>query len=149
VGREDEEHGTPEHGDRTGDGGRSLHTAPVTIRISPMAHLGVAIVALGMVPLVGAVPILAPLWLIPVLLSVAIVRYRTVADRAGVMVRTLVGNRTLPWDTSEGLRFGRGSWAIAHCRDGGQVRLPAVTFATLPLLTEASGGRVPNPYDRD
>jgi hypothetical protein len=24
--------------------------------------------------------------------------------------------------------------------------LPAVTFATLPLLTEASGGRVPNPY---
>jgi hypothetical protein len=24
--------------------------------------------------------------------------------------------------------------------------LPAVTFATLPLLTQASGGRVPNPY---
>ena len=27
------------------------------------------------------------------------------------------------------------------------VRLPAVTFTTLPQLTEASGGRVPNPYD--
>ncbi|MDT5160042.1 MAG: hypothetical protein QOC90_352, partial [Mycobacterium sp.] len=26
------------------------------------------------------------------------------------------------------------------------LQLPAVTFATLPLLTEASHGRVPNPY---
>ena len=30
--------------------------------------------------------------------------------------------------------------------DGSELRLPAVTFATLPLLTAASGGRVPNPY---
>ena len=27
-----------------------------------------------------------------------------------------------------------------------ELRLPAVSFATLPLLTEASSGRVPNPY---
>jgi len=26
--------------------------------------------------------------------------------------------------------------------------LPAVTFATLPRLTAASGGQVPNPYER-
>jgi hypothetical protein len=26
------------------------------------------------------------------------------------------------------------------------MRLPAVTFSTLPQLTAASGGKVPNPY---
>ena len=50
------------------------------------------------------------------------------------------------WDDIEGLRFGKGSWARAQLKDGGELLLPAVTFATLPLLTEASGGRVPNPY---
>ena len=30
--------------------------------------------------------------------------------------------------------------------DGRELLLPAVTFSTLPLLTEVSEGRVPNPY---
>ena len=51
------------------------------------------------------------------------------------------------WDEVDGLRFDRSSWARARLRDGSEMRLPAVTFATLPLLAEASGGRVPNPYD--
>ena len=50
------------------------------------------------------------------------------------------------WEDIDGLGFVRSSWARAHLKDGSDVRLPAVTFATLPLLTEASGGRVPNPY---
>jgi len=37
-------------------------------------------------------------------------------------------------------------WAYAQLKNGSELRLPAVTFATLPLVTEASGGRVPNPY---
>lgn len=114
-----------------------------------MAHLGVGILVLGLLSLVGAAPALVPVLLIPVLLSALIVRYRTVADRHGIVVRTLFRSRSLPWDAIDGLRFGRGSWAIAHRTDGSQVRLPAVTFATLPLLTEASAGRVPNPYARD
>ncbi|HPY24687.1 MAG TPA: PH domain-containing protein, partial [Mycobacterium sp.] len=32
--------------------------------------------------------------------------------------------------------------------DESTVQLPAVTFATLPTLTAASKGRVPNPYRR-
>ncbi|CKT21350.1 low molecular weight protein antigen 6 cfp6 [Mycobacterium tuberculosis] len=50
------------------------------------------------------------------------------------------------WDDIDGLRFHRGSWARATLKDGTELRLPAVTFATLPHLTEASSGRVPNPY---
>ena len=86
------------------------------------------------------------LLVIPVLLSASIIRYRTVADRDTVTARTLVDSETVAWDDIDGLRFGKGSWAFAHLKDGRRLRLPAVTFATLPLLTEASEGRVPNPY---
>jgi hypothetical protein len=119
----------------------------VVIRISPMAHLAVGFFTLGLLALVLAWPTwLAPLLVIPVILSAMVVRYRTVADRDTVTARSLVSSETISWDDIDGLRFGKGSWAYAQRRDGGELRLPAVTFATLPLLTDASGGRVPNPY---
>jgi hypothetical protein len=74
------------------------------------------------------------------------VRLRTVADGQGVTVRTLLGSQSARWEDIDGLRFNRGSWARARLKSGAELRLPAVTFATLPQLTEASSGRVPNPY---
>ena len=88
----------------------------------------------------------APLLVIPVVVSALIIRFRTVADRETVTARTLLGSETVAWNDIEGLRFGKGSWARAQLKDGRELLLPAVTFSTLPLLTEASGGRVPNPY---
>jgi Bacterial PH domain len=111
-----------------------------------MAHLGVGFFTLALLAIVLAQPWTTPLLVIPVLLSVAIVRYRTVADREAVTARTLLGKDKVAWTDIEGLRFGKGAWAYAQCADGVELRLPAVTFATLPLLTEVSGGRVPNPY---
>ena len=118
------------------------------IRISPMAHFASGFLALALLVLVpvwgnGALALLV----IPVLLSVAIVRLRTVADADGATARGLLSRTTLPWADVEGLRFSRGGWARACRADGDDVVLPAVTFATLPQLTEASGGRVPNPYE--
>ncbi|OHV05731.1 PH domain-containing protein [Mycobacterium talmoniae] len=121
-------------------------SAPAVIKISPMAHFAVGFVALGLLIPVLTWPATAPLLVIPVLLSALIVRLRTVADGRGVTVRTLLGSRSVRWEDIEGLRFTKGSWARAHLTSGGELRLPAVTFATLPQLTEASGGRVPNPY---
>jgi hypothetical protein len=120
---------------------------PVVIRMSPMAHLAVGFLALGMLALVLAGPSwVALLLIIPVILSVSIVRLRTVADGDRVTARSLLGRETVRWEDIDGLRFGRASWARAHLKDGRELLLPAVTFATLPLLTEASAGRVPNPY---
>jgi hypothetical protein len=116
------------------------------IKVSPVAHLAVGFFTLGLLIPVLAWPPSAPLLAIPVVLSSLIIRLRTVADEQGVSVRTLLGSRTVRWDEVEGLRFHRGSWARARLKTGGELRLPAVTFATLPLLTEASAGRVPNPY---
>ena len=118
------------------------------IRISPMAHFASGFLALALLALV-------PMWgnwalallVIPVLLSVGIERLRTIAGADGVTARGLISSTTLPWAEVEGLRFTRSAWARA-CRPGGrELVLPAVTFATLPRLTEASGGRVPNPYE--
>ncbi|ORB86218.1 hypothetical protein B1987_23350 [Mycobacterium kansasii] len=120
--------------------------SPVVIRVSPIAHLAVGFATLGLLIPVLAWPPTAPLLLIPVLLSAMIIRLRTVADDHGVTVRTLLGSRTVRWDDIDGLRFPRGSGARARLKDGTELRLPAVTFSTLPQLTEASAGRVPNPY---
>lgn len=119
---------------------------PVVIRISPMAHLAVAFMVVIMLVPVLAWPWTSPLLLIAVAASVAIARLRTEADDDGVTARDLRGSTRLRWEDIEGLHFVKGNWARARRRDGSDVRLPAVTFATLPLLTEASNGRVPNPY---
>jgi hypothetical protein len=119
---------------------------PVVIKVSPMAHLAVGFLTLGLLIPVLAWPPSAPVLVIPVLLSALIVRLRTVADDRGVTVRTLLGSQSARWEDIDGLRFNRGSWARARLKNGKDLRLPAVTFATLPQLTEASLGRVPNPY---
>lgn len=111
-----------------------------------MAHFAVGFLTLGLLVPVLTWPLTAPLLALPVLLSVLIERWRTVADPQQVTVRTLLDSRSVPWDAIDGLGFNRGSWARAYLKDGEPLRLPAVSFATLPLLAEASGGRVPNPY---
>jgi Bacterial PH domain len=111
-----------------------------------MAHLAVGFLTLGLLIPVLAWPPSAPLLAIPVVLSAMIIRLRTVADDQGVTVRRLLSSRTVRWEDIDGLRFHRGSWARAHLKSGAELRLPAVTFSTLPQLTEASSGRVPNPY---
>jgi hypothetical protein len=130
----------------TGSSGQTTPAPPVVINISPMAHFAVGFFALGLLIPVLTWPPTAPLLIIPVVLSALIIRLRTQADQDGVNVRTLLGSQTLRWEEIEGLRFNKGSWARARLKNGSELRLPAVTFSTLPLLTEASGGRVPNPY---
>ncbi|WP_197515143.1 PH domain-containing protein [Mycobacterium sp. 1245805.9] len=120
--------------------------SPVVLKVSPMAHFAVGFFTLGLLIPVLAWPVSAPLLVIPVVLSALIIRLRTVADDRGVTVRTLFGSRAVRWEEIEGLRFHRGSWARARLKSGAELRLPAVTFATLPQLTEVSSGRVPNPY---
>ncbi len=124
----------------------STAPAPVVIKISPIAHFAVGFFTLGLLVPVLTWPVTAPLLAIPVLLSALIVRLRTVADTHAVTVRTLLTSRTVGWDDIQGLRFLKGSWARAQLKSGEDLRLPAVTFATLPQLAEVSGGRVPNPY---
>ena len=121
--------------------------ATVVVRISQMAHIASAFILLWLVLMM---PAFGPwglfLLAIPVVVSVAIERLRTTADADNVTARYLMSTRTLPWTQVEGLKFTRGRWARACRPDLSEMRLPAVTFSTLPQLTAASGGKVPNPY---
>ncbi len=119
---------------------------PVVINISPMAHFAVGFFALSLLVFLAISPWAALLLLIPLAMSVFIIRMRTVADHDSVTARTMLGSTTMRWEDIEGLRFVKSSWARAHLKNGADVPLPAVTFSALPLLTEVSGGRVPNPY---
>jgi hypothetical protein len=112
-----------------------------------MAHFAVGFLMLGMLAVVMGASWTVPLLIIPVILSAFIIRLRTVADSDTVTARRLLGSETVRWEDIEGLRFNKGSWARAQLKGGGDLLLPAVTFATLPQLTEVSAGRVPNPYD--
>jgi hypothetical protein len=114
-----------------------------------MAHFATGFLALGILVIVPFISVWgAALLVIPLIGSLAIMRLRTEADRDSVTARTLFGSRTVAWDQIEGLRFTKSAWARACLRQGDELALPAVTFATLPLLTAASNGRVPNPYQR-
>jgi Bacterial PH domain len=119
---------------------------PTVIRISPMAHFAVGFLVLGILSLVLASLWFAPLLIIPAVLSACIVRLRTVAMPETVTARGLTRSETVRWEDIEGLAFTKSNWAKAQLKDGGELTLPAVTFSTLPRLTEASAGRVPNPY---
>jgi hypothetical protein len=120
---------------------------PVVIKVSPMALLAVGFGTLGLLVPVSTWHWTAPILLVPVVLAVMILRLRTVADRDTVTARTMLGSKTVGWDEIDGLKFVKSAWARAQLKDGSELRLPAVTFATLPLLTEISAGRVPNPYN--
>lgn len=121
---------------------------PVVIRMSPMAHFASGFLALCLLVMITMFPTWGAVFMVlPVVASYAIVRLRTVADRETLTARTLLGSRTVNWDEVDGLRFERTAWARARLHDGSEMLLPAVTFALLPLLAEASGGRVPNPYE--
>jgi hypothetical protein len=111
-----------------------------------MAHFGVGFLVLGMLAVIFSASWTWVLLVIPVVLSACIIRLRTVADRETVTARGLLGSQSVRWEDIEGLAFTKGSWARARLTDGRELRLPAVTFATVPQLTAVSGGRVPNPY---
>lgn len=111
-----------------------------------MALFAVGFVTLGLLVPVLTWPWSTPVLIVPIVLATLIVRPRTVANRDTVTARNLLGSRTVGWDEIEGLSFVRTSSARAQLKDGSELRLPAVTFATLPLLAEVSAGRVPNPY---
>lgn len=128
---------------------RGSDTTATVIRISPTAHIASGFIALFLMLFMPALgrPGLA-LLLIPIVLSVAIERLRTSADADTVTARGMLSSRTIRWQQIDGLEFTRGRWARACLTDDSTVQLPAVTFATLPLLTAASEGKVPNPYRR-
>lgn len=115
-------------------------SSPTTVSFRP--HGAIAVAAL--VALIGAVPLAAASWyLTPVLLVPAVVglwarRAGTDADRDGLRVRALLGQRTIAWQQISELAGDPRGWALARLTDGQVVPLTAVRATDLPRLTAAA-----------
>lgn len=104
-----------------------------------------AILVAAVIGFVGALPLATVRWyLVPVLLvplAVAVWAYRagTDADRAGIRIRALLGNRRIAWSQIRELAADQKGRAKALLYDGHAVALPAVRAGDLPRLVAASG----------
>jgi hypothetical protein len=104
----------------------------------------IALPAAGLIGLFGALalgtakPWLAPILLVPIAVIVWGWRAGVDVDSRGVVVRSMLANRRLPWADIEG--FGlHGRRVVAHLARGGVVPLPAVSHGDLPRLLAAGG----------
>ena len=128
----------------------SSHTpdaATQVIQISRLSFLACALLFLALAsPALAWPEAFAWTLIIPFLVAAWVVRVRTVVGPEGIVARATFKTTSLKWDELDGLRFPKRGWARARLTDGSEVALPVVTFGRLPQLSEASGGRIPDPY---
>ena len=113
------------------------------MRMSRTWLFPVGVFALCLVPLSAATPWLLLVLALPVVLGVGVVRTSVDVGAAGVTARSLVGERTVPWDQVAGVRVDERAALWLVTTGGTEVRLPALRARDLPALSRASGGRVP------
>ncbi|AGF72297.1 PH domain-containing protein [Corynebacterium halotolerans] len=109
-------------------------------------HLLAALLMIGIAMLVIGVAPLYLFWILvfPILFIVWVLRARTVVDGSGIRIRyAFRGSRHIVWDDLSGVGF-RGSRALATTTGGREFLLPGVTFNSLPRLSKASQGRIPD-----
>ncbi|GAA2067542.1 PH domain-containing protein [Williamsia deligens] len=122
-------------------------TEPVVFRISPMAYFGPVMMMVSALVLAGASLVyLGWTLVVPVLVAAWMYRIRTVATPDGIRAVGSLRTREIAWADLTGLSFPRWGSVRAVLEDSSRVRLPAVAFRDLPRLSEASGGRIPDPY---
>jgi hypothetical protein len=115
-------------------------------KIPGTTFIGIAFLVLCITPVaLGEYLWLAVIYIFPILLAVFVVRTRTVADSAGLTVRTMFGERTLPWASLKGLAITDKSKVRAVLTDDSQVTLPTVRTRHLPVISLVSGGLVKDP----
>lgn len=117
----------------------------LVFRVSPIAWLLVLFLLFCVTP-VAAGPLrpLLVLYVVPVALGWWIARTRTVAEPTGLDARTVFGRTRIDWDALRGLKIA-GRSVVAVLADDRQVKLPEVRLRHLGLLSDISGGRIPDP----
>lgn len=117
-------------------------------RVSPLAVLAAITLAVCVTPIAVSALWLLPVYLIPVAVIVYVVRRRTTIDSEAVEVRGMLGSTRVTWAEISGLTLRSSrtrSRVSAVLTSGTELPLPAVYVRDLPVLAEASGGRIPDP----
>lgn len=139
------------------DAGGQQSPAPVVFRLPKVAYGIVALLLFCVIPFAftagagslrtnttshASLSWRAVFVIVPVLAAVYIARTATYVDSTGIRVRAVFGQRKLGWDEIRGLSINDSNVVYAVVGDG-MVRLPCVRFNDLAIVSEASGGRLP------
>lgn len=114
-------------------------------RMPQVAIMAALFAMLCATPFAWAAPGLAAVYLLPIAFIVWVVRTRTVADASGLSVRTMFGERELPWSEIKGLALTPRAKVRAVLSDGSEAALPFVRPRHLPVLAVVSQGRISDP----
>jgi hypothetical protein len=113
--------------------------------MSRTALLPILVLAICVLPLATATPWLLLAMVVPVALAVWVFRVGVDVGDDGMTVRSLAGERTVPWAELAGIRVAEGGDLWLVTTGGTQVRLPVLRARDLPRLSDLSGGRIPTP----
>ncbi|MBT0565451.1 PH domain-containing protein [Williamsia sp. CHRR-6] len=136
----------------TGSDGAAGATAtglplPVVFRIQRTVYFVVPMMLVTTLVLAGtSLPLLGWTIVLPFVAAFWIHRIRTVVTDDGITAVGTFSTRTIEWSSLAGLSFPRWGSVQAVLTDGSKVRLPAIAFTDLPVLSVASRGRIPDPY---
>lgn len=134
------------HTDEPGSATPEPEADATVFRVPPLALSGVALFLFGVTfPVVGAPQLFGWMLVLPILLAYWIVRVRTTVTARGFVSRRAFGSTSAEWSSVTGLLFPKLGWGKATLADGTSVRLPGITVDSLPKLSVASAGFVPDP----
>jgi hypothetical protein len=117
----------------------------VIFRVPTTGLLAVGFFALCATPVATADPVLALLYLVPIVLAAWIIRTRTVVDADQLRTRTLFGARTIPWSEIRSLKLPKRGWVNAVLDGERLAPLPSIRTRHLSMLAALSGGRLGDP----
>jgi hypothetical protein len=117
-------------------------SSPARFRMSRTALVPVVLLLLCVVPLAFASPWTLVLLLVPVAVAAWVLRVGVDIADDGVTVRSLAGQRRVPWSELAGIRVApRGElWLVTT--GGTEVRMPVMRARDLPRRAALSGGRI-------
>ena len=120
-------------------------SSPARLRMNRTALLPVGLLALCAVPLAFAAPWTPVLLVIPLVVALWVLRVGVDIGDDGLTLRSLAGQRHLPWREIAGIRVApRGDLFVVTTRST-ELHLPVMRARDLPRLAELSGGRIDVP----
>jgi len=120
-------------------------SSPARLRMNRIALFPVGLLALCTIPLAFAASWTPVLLVIPLAAALWVLRVGVDVGDDGLTVRSLAGQRQVPWQEVAGIRVAsRGELWLVTTR-GTELHLPVVRARDLPGLAAVSGGRIDVP----
>ena len=120
-------------------------SSPARLRMNRTALFPVGLLTLCTIPLAFAAPWTPILLVMPLAVALWVLRVGVDIADDGLTVRSLAGQRRVPWAEVAGIRVARRGDLWLVTTRGTELRLPVMRARDLPRLAALSGGRIDLP----